>query len=86
MSFFKKLFCNHAYPEVVFTTNCYETVECSKCGKKKTVEQHSYKEIKRFFKTESYGSLLGSTEVFHFIKVVYECQNCHEITSKDFRI
>lgn len=88
MNFFKKLFCKHAYPEVVFTTECYRIVECLKCGKKKRVERHAYREIKRFYctKDKEFGSIIGVDQSSHSIKVVYECQHCHDITSRDFQI
>ena len=43
MGFFKKLFCIHHYPRIVYNTECSVINKCWKCDKTKKVDLHEYK-------------------------------------------
>jgi len=76
-NYLKRIFCEHAYPILEFSTKCKNKVICSKCGKGKIVYYHDYKELTSEIVTESLSSpVSGFVLTTKCLKQALRCYRC----------
>lgn len=76
--FFKRLFCHHAYPRIVYSTDCIEERSCEKCGKIKTFYFHDYETVRSYIEVKKESGLTYGFQKNYYVRI-NRCTKCNVI-------